>query len=210
MSFRTLFLNLASHMGSLACIDASRVVASAAVDHRISDSDLVPLFTKVLDDAGWKQESIERIACVIGPGGFTSLRVAVAFANTLSYALNIPVAAVHLSDLYATRVRVCHPELVEGFLWLHSTKKMQLFVRGFGTMRDRYPEATLLTLDALTADFPKGLPWAGELIPEHEAAVTAAGGERAKMRDIAVILPDFVESLKYEKQTLLPWYGRGW
>ncbi len=207
---RTLFLDLASHAGFLACIDASRVVSSRGVDHRISDAELVPLFEEAIKDAAWRQEDIQRIACVIGPGGFTSLRVAVAFANTLSYALDIPVAAIHLSDLYATRVRGCHPELVEGFLWLHSTKKTQLFVRRFGTAHHQYPEATLLPIETLIADFPKGIPWVGELIPEHEAAVTATSGMRAEVRDLAAILPDFVASLNYEKQTLLPWYGRGW
>lgn len=106
---RYLFLDLASHSGLLACVEDQTIKASEPVDHRIGDHELIPLFEKTLDAAGWKAADLTHIACVIGPGGFMSLRVAVAFANTLMHQLKIPIAGIHLSDLYAARAP--HPAL---------------------------------------------------------------------------------------------------
>ena len=83
---------------------ADAVIASEFVHARISDADLIPLVEQVLKAAGWEYKDIDAVACIVGPGGFTSLRVAVAFANTLGDQLGIPVAGIHLSELYRARV----------------------------------------------------------------------------------------------------------
>ena len=100
----TFFLDLASHSGSLICVDDDRVVASVTIDHRVDDAALVPHAEGVLSAAKWNYTDLTQIACVVGPGGFTSLRVAVALSNTLSHELKIPLCGVHLSELYAARV----------------------------------------------------------------------------------------------------------
>jgi hypothetical protein len=178
---RALFLDLASHpstssgqaQGLLACVTGERVTALEAVDHRVGDHELIPLFERVLSTASWGSKDLTHVACVIGPGGFTSLRVAVAFANTLAHELTIPAAGIHLSDLYAARItphpplgcargNLSHPpsplrsfgragwEREQGeasFLWLHSTKKYELFVRGFGEFVKFWPEATHVSVE---------------------------------------------------------------
>ena len=200
---RTLFLDLASHSGLLACIDAERFAASVAVDRRISDRELVPLYEQLLQEAGWQPSSIERIACVTGPGGFTSLRVAAAFANALSFSLHVPLAGIHLSDLYGAR---CAPPM----LWMHSTKKEQLFARGFGTFPQDFAEPMLWALGDFLHVLPATTVWAGELIPEHAAAIEKTGATPASLRPLTEILPDFLARQVYSPQTLKPWYGRGW
>src|SRR3989338_690837 len=137
------FLNLASHQGLLACVGNYRVLSSFAVDHRIDDAALVPHVEAVIHKAGWSYPDLTQIACVVGPGGFTSLRVAVALTNALSHELKIPVCGVHLSDLYRVRFSGPGPTSAPagatagrsgsgpGALWLHSTKKQELFLRGF-------------------------------------------------------------------------------
>ncbi|MFH0851499.1 MAG: hypothetical protein V1876_02005, partial [Candidatus Peregrinibacteria bacterium] len=176
---RAAFLDLASHRGLLACVTEEKVLASGPIDHRIGDHELVPLFEKTLKEAGWKSGDLTHVACVVGPGGFMSLRVAVAFANTLIHQLKIPGAGIHLSDLVAARV--CHGEPClpaearkrrpgrtmtdtpvpsfdraqdDTFLWLHSTKKHELFVRGFGSLASLWPEAAHVTVE----DFMEKLP----------------------------------------------------
>lgn len=201
---RTFFIDLASHAGLLACTEDARVCAATPIDHRISDADLVPLFERLLDEAAWERHSIERIACVSGPGGFTSLRVAAAFTNALAYALDVPVAPIHLSDLRAARTTE------RDFVWLHSTKKTQLFARGFGALAERYPEPTLVDLPAFASALPQAVSWVGELIAEHEEALKSSLAKHADERDVLVILPAFLAHLSYAKNTLEPWYGRGW
>jgi tRNA threonylcarbamoyladenosine biosynthesis protein TsaB len=199
-----LFLDLASHSGLIACVDDRSVVAQTLIDHRIDDAQLVVLVEKTLADAGWAYPDLTQLACVVGPGGFTSLRVGVAAINALSYALQIPACGIHVSDLYAARGST------KDFIWLHSTKKQELFVRGFGEMAKKFPEAVCMKLDDLVADLPEGVTWTGELIPEHRERFMKRLAVELEGAPLSSILPDFLAKQSYTRETLIPWYGRGW
>lgn len=210
----TLFLNLASHSGLLACVADDAIAASHPIDHRIDDSQLIPKVEEVLKKTGWSYRNLTHIACVVGPGGFTSLRVAVALANALSHELQIPSCWIHLSDLYFVRMSAeTSPRLGSGralspltndALWLHSTKKYELFIR------ESEGESRCITLEELKIHIKKGTTWAGELIPEHRKIVDAAGAKEASLRPLEDVLPSFLQQRMYKKQILQPWYGRGW
>jgi len=215
----TLFLDIASHgsaglttgSGFLVCSTEERVLAHRAIDHRIGDHELVQLMEDVLREAGWSYKDLTHLVCVIGPGGFTSLRVGVSCINTLSWSLKIPSAGIHLSDLYAARVPTT------SFLWLHSTKRTELFVRGFGSVSQEWPQPTHITIEDLLAKFHppttyslQPTTYVGELLPEHRAAMEGIGGQSLPLRPLSDILPPFLISLTYQTQVLQPWYGRGW
>ncbi len=224
---RTLFLDLASHSGLIACVTQDALAASVAVDHRVSDGALPALLEQVLKEAQWSLEDLTQVACVVGPGGFTSLRVALSFANTVAWGRKLPMAGIHLSDLYAARLPLSPAPFPQrekggfsplpsgeglgvGALWLHSTKKQELFVRGFGRHQEQFPAATWITLEDLLKQLPEEFFWAGELIPEHEKEVAAHGGTPAPLNPLLAVLPRFISALSCEEKTLLPWYGRGW
>jgi tRNA threonylcarbamoyl adenosine modification protein YeaZ len=200
---KTLFIDVASHVGMLALISDNSLTADT-IDHRIDDAELVTRLEKFLESARTPYKDIERIACVVGPGGFTSLRVGVGFANALSGTLNIPSTGIHLSDLYAAR------STGKDFLWLHSTKKNEVFARGFGSLKEKIPEATHFVLHDLEKLLIPGTLWTGELIPEQEKIVSDAGLKAMTLKPVEKVLPSFVDSLSYSQNTLLPWYGRGW
>ena len=202
MSIHRLFLNLASNDALVACVTDQNMVASASLNARISDHELLPMTEDVLKKAGWTYQDLTQIACVVGPGGFTSLRVAVTFANVLADQLGIPLAGIHLSELYGVRVG---DGVRDGMYWLHSTRKEQLFVRG-GTWK----EPTLVSIDELHSQFAilnSQFTWAGELITEHRAKIDA---DPVALKRIEDVLPKFLADQPYEKQSLHPWYGRGW
>ncbi len=197
---RTLFIDLGSHLGSVACVEgaAARVTP---LDARADDASLAEVIRSALAAAGWTFKDLERLACVEGPGGFTSLRVAVSCVNALAYALNIPAAGLHLADLYAARAGDA-----SSFLWLHSTKRTQLFLRRFpGNV-----EPECLDLSALASHLRPGDRWVGELLPEHAAAVVALGIEPLPVCPTEEVLPVVLDGLAYGKGTIVPWYGRGW
>lgn len=211
-----MFLDLASGSGLIACVSADRVVASREIDHRIADHELPPAVEAVLAEAKWPYKDLTHIACVIGPGGFTSLRVAVTLANTLSDQLGIPSSGIHLSDLYATRsfeTRLCgapQDDTIKGLVWLHSTKRTSLFARTFGIPDSPWKEPTLITTEELIAyrSSLTATKWCGELIPEHQSFVETL--YRASLRRLADTLPSFLVTQTCQQQILLPWYGRGW
>ena len=204
---KTLFIDLASHSGLLACATEKQVVASDAIDHRIDDAVLLPHVEGVLSKAGWSYADLTQIACVIGPGGFTSLRVAVALTNALSHELNIPSCGIHLSDVYATRSA---ESTSSPLTWLHSTKKHELFLREFGANDQDAPETRCVTVDELRTILQKGMLWTGELIPEHRAMVDEAGVAELPLRPLEEVLPELLQKQEYTQQILMPWYGRGW
>jgi tRNA threonylcarbamoyladenosine biosynthesis protein TsaB len=202
---RILFLDLASHASCIALVDADRVVAEIAVDHRVSDHEVLPLLDQLLAKAGWTIEDVERIACVTGPGGFTSLRVAVTLANTLADQLSVPMAGVHTSNIYKARLQTTNYKLPT--LWLHSTKSTALFFRD---LSDPTSEPSLITLDELKERLPEHCQWTGELIPAHRAVVDAKKCIESPLQPLKESLPPLLDHLHYRSEPLSPWYGRGW
>ncbi len=199
---KCLFLDLASHDGLLACIDGQKTVSAIEVSNRTSDAELLPLVADTLKKAGWEMKDIQRIACVTGPGGFTSQRVAVTLGNTLAWGLHVPIAGVHLSDLYKARTSE------ENVVWIHSTKKTLVFIRGFGEFEKQWPEAIAVELSTLT--LPADAMFVGELLPEHEEQCISQGGVKGHVHSLSESLPAFVSSLSYDEKPLEPWYGRGY
>lgn len=220
---KCLFLDPASNIGALSCVADEKTEVFVDMDKRITDSQIVPLIERTMKDANWTYKDLTHIACATGPGGFTSLRTGIAFVNVLQDQLNLPVAGIHLSDLYAARVVMGNGEWGVGskegnpsphlpispsFLWLHSTRIDQCFVRGFGTYAEQWNDPTLIDVAELASALPEGVLWAGELIPQHQEKLKMI--VEAEVKPLADILPGFLESLTFEPKPLLPWYGRTW
>lgn len=207
---KILFLDLASHDALIACCDDQNTVGSESVHARIGDHEVIPMIEKVLAEAGWSFEGLEAIACIVGPGGFTSLRVAVTFANVLSDQLGIGSVGIHLSDLYRARVGSAKDEVrsakgkEKNVYWLHSTKKDQLFVCG-----GEWKEPTLISIDELQSRITnhESRMWMGELIDEHQSIIQA---DPINLLPISDVLPELLSTQKYDEELLVPWYGRGW
>ena len=93
---------------------------------------------------------------------------------------------------------------------MHSTKKAELFVRGFGSLAEKWPEPTLMSIEELQGtSFKSQVSACGELIPLHREML-AGKIESAPLQSLADTLPTFLAELSYDKKLLLPWYGRGW
>jgi hypothetical protein len=159
----------------------------------------------------------------------------VTLANTLADQLNIPLAGIHLSDIYGLRAKseIRNPKSEESskfdirnsksglvsdfnirasdfsFLWLHSTKATSLFIRGFGNFAPLWPEPVLIALEDLLKRCPNAAPFCGELIPQHQAALAHTIAPMA-IAPLDGVLPSLVASLAYGAPPVLPWYGRGW
>ncbi len=62
---------------------------------------ILPTINKLLTQEKIKTTALKGIGVVVGPGGFTSVRVGVATANALGYALGLPIAGIR-SDAFST------------------------------------------------------------------------------------------------------------
>lgn len=82
--------------------DETGVLASRAVtDSRAHAEQLMPLVTATLAEAGRALSDIALIVVGVGPGPFTGLRVGVVTAQTLGFALGVPVRGVCSLDAVA-------------------------------------------------------------------------------------------------------------
>lgn len=57
------------------------------------------LMREVLDEAGLRTERLHRLAVGTGPGSFTGLRIAIAYAKSLAAAWRLPLVAISSFDL---------------------------------------------------------------------------------------------------------------
>jgi tRNA A37 threonylcarbamoyladenosine modification protein TsaB len=159
-----------------------------------------------MKEVGLKYEDLTNLACTVGPGGFTSLRIGITAVNTLAYALGIPSAGIHLSDLWLARAQTQDTrhktqENPSQMFWLHSTRKTQLFVKDFDS-----DEIKLLTLDEV-----KNLKcsYVGELIEDHKQALpNCTPVPNDQVMTLEEVLPSFLADLNYDADQLQPWYGR--
>ena len=196
----TLFLDLASHQQSVALVRDAKTVASIKVDSKVGEGQLLPLIEGMLSKENITFKDLDRIASTTGPGGFMSLRVGIALANALSDSLQIPLAGVHLSDLWHARAN--------SNLWIHSTKKEFVFVRGFGEGAASWQEPTLEHIKDLQDMITHDTQYTGELI-ESQQAVLPRLKKAEQLGSFEEVLPELLATLTFEQKSLEPWYGRG-
>jgi len=82
--------------------DGRGIVASAQLssDRRHAES-LAPMIAFVLDQAGLAPTDLSAVAVDVGPGLFTGMRVGIATADAMAWALEIPVVGVSSLDALA-------------------------------------------------------------------------------------------------------------
>ncbi len=199
---KCLFLDPAGFIGSIACVSETETLALDVMDRRITDKDIIPLIDKTLAAAGWEYTDLTHLASVTGPGGFTSLRTGIALLNVFSDQLKIPVAGVHESDVYAARVSA------EDWVWCHSTRIDQFFVRGFGTYASLFPEPALIDVDVFAEKVPEGILWTGELIEGQQKKLSPKNMKPLELTPLGDVLPEVAKGLPFAMTPLLPWYGR--
>jgi tRNA threonylcarbamoyladenosine biosynthesis protein TsaB len=74
------------------------VRASAALPGNVALERGLALVSVVLEGAEMKEEFPDRIAVGIGPGTFTGLRIAIAYAKSLAQAWNVPICGISSFD----------------------------------------------------------------------------------------------------------------
>ncbi|MCK6589351.1 MAG: tRNA (adenosine(37)-N6)-threonylcarbamoyltransferase complex dimerization subunit type 1 TsaB [Polyangiaceae bacterium] len=131
---KLLALSTSTPHGSVALLDALpdavHELASASYDDLTGHAErLFALIDQVLEQAKVDRSALEVIACDIGPGSFTGVRVAVASAKGAAVALGLPLVGVTSLEALAARAfaegRAQPGDLVAAAI---DAKKSELFV----------------------------------------------------------------------------------
>ncbi|WP_094603417.1 tRNA threonylcarbamoyladenosine biosynthesis protein TsaB [Sporomusa silvacetica DSM 10669] len=90
-----LAIDTATLVSSVAIATTDTLVAELMIQTRKTHSErLMPHIASLLNMAEITQTSLKAVAVSIGPGSFTGLRIGLATAKALTYALNIPLIGV--------------------------------------------------------------------------------------------------------------------
>jgi tRNA threonylcarbamoyladenosine biosynthesis protein TsaB len=125
---------------SVAVRDGERVLASAReVMARGHQERLAPMARDVMAEAGLAFDRLDRIAVTVGPGSFTGLRVGIAFAKGLAFALGKPAVGIGSLEALAAQARgLVFPAI--------DARRGQLYLQAFDD------GAALMAPDAVTAE----------------------------------------------------------
>ncbi|MBR6473296.1 MAG: tRNA (adenosine(37)-N6)-threonylcarbamoyltransferase complex dimerization subunit type 1 TsaB [Firmicutes bacterium] len=82
--------------GSVALINEKNIILGheSSKDHMNHLKDLMPMTDRMLRDLGVDKAEISAIACDVGPGSFTGIRIGVSTARALAQVWDIPCLAV--------------------------------------------------------------------------------------------------------------------
>lgn len=102
----TLAITTSTNHGSICLHDGKTIVASEEWSRAESHAEiLAPTLSSCLHKIKAKTSDIKLVACDIGPGSFTGVRIGVSTAKTIAYANKIPVAALTSLEIMASAVK---------------------------------------------------------------------------------------------------------
>ena len=97
-----LAMDTATIVSSVAVATKERVLAELTAETRFTHSEtLVVNIEEVLRLADVKREELSAVAVSLGPGSFTGLRIGLAAAKAIAYALSIPLVGVPTLEVLA-------------------------------------------------------------------------------------------------------------
>jgi tRNA threonylcarbamoyladenosine biosynthesis protein TsaB len=128
-----LALETSGDAGSVAAADGPRLVATRALDaNQRSAKSLAPAIRELLNGGGWRVNDVGLIAVTVGPGSFTGLRVGVATAKVLAYALGARTVAANTLEVIAAQA----PRLQRRLAVAMDAGRNQVFAATFDPVGD--------------------------------------------------------------------------
>ncbi len=99
---RIIGIDTSTMVGSVALVNDGRLEGEYTLNVRRTHSErMMPALVRVMEDAGISASQIDGVAVAIGPGSFTGIRIGVAGAKGLAYALGKPAIGVSTLDALA-------------------------------------------------------------------------------------------------------------
>ena len=174
---RTIAIETSSDVGSVACVQDARPLRERVFRKGLTrGKDIIVELAECLREVGWDRHDIELIAVSIGPGSYTGLRVGIAAAKGLTYALRVPVIGVCSLDAIAEN----GPRTADHVAVVLDARREQVYAAyyvnvGFSFFREDGP----LLVDP--AEFARRLPSPvyvmGDGLNKYRQQYTAAGME---------------------------------
>ncbi|MBN8531398.1 MAG: tRNA (adenosine(37)-N6)-threonylcarbamoyltransferase complex dimerization subunit type 1 TsaB [Alphaproteobacteria bacterium] len=143
---------------------------------------LMPDIERLMAEAGWSYAGLDAIACTIGPGSFTGLRIGLATAKGLALAADKPIIGIGTLEALAAGV---NKKENEGVVIAVDALREQVYLQAFDTRITAMRDAAAVDIPAIS--FPEmpcvlagsgarllaGIPSHIRPLPEEAARVSA-------------------------------------
>lgn len=141
---KLLALDTATPYVVVAAYDGSRGFEMSSESPMKHGEQTAPLIRAALADAGWSPSDLTGIVVGVGPGPFTGLRVGLATARTMGFALDIPVQGICTLDALAIDAEVEGP-----FTVVTDARRREVYLATYDGRRVTGPEV-VRPMDAVT------------------------------------------------------------
>ena len=102
----TLAFDSTAKTASAAIADGEKIIAVTDVDNGLTQSELLlPMAESLLSSAKLSFSDIELLACSVGPGSFTGVRIGAALVKGIAFGKNIPCVGVSTLEALAENLR---------------------------------------------------------------------------------------------------------
>lgn len=103
---KILSVSTSSKIASVSISDGINCIKELNIDNLKTHSEtLIPLIQELISSTSISLSDIDLIACDVGPGSFTGIRIGISTVKALAYSLDIPVVAVSSLEALAHNVQ---------------------------------------------------------------------------------------------------------
>lgn len=213
---KVLGIETSGNIGGVALSENGRIVKTRLLETGMQyGKELIPAIRDVLRQANCTLEDVGLIAVDVGPGSYTGLRVGVACAKTLAYALNKPVIDVPVFDVIAEN----YPLDATPICPVLDARRKRVYACIYaieGTRRKRLsdylviqPEKLLPMLPRPVIVFGNGVSPYKDIFQQTDIFIEDDGKSLPKAEFVALLGHERFESgLRCELNALLPLYLR--
>ena len=179
----------------------NRIVAEhLTINPKTHSVNLLPMVNQALDDASITINELDRIACVVGPGSFTGVRIGVSTVKGLAHGFSTPCVPVDALEAMAWGAAE-----FEGIICaIQDARAGQVYAALFSNQADgmiRLMEDKPIGIDELLHSITEAayerVLFIGDGVPVHESAI------RGKLGGNAVIPPPHLIYLRPSSVALL-------
>ena len=177
---RVLVLETAGKVGRAALAADGNVVAESTLgQERRRASDLAMVVDRLVRDANWEPTSLTAVVVGLGPGSYTGLRVGLASAKAMAYAVGCRFFGVETFAAIVARA----PDEVRELSVIADALQGKLFRRDYHRTANRWEPTTPLQVIS-------GTDWIGGLRPGAGVSGPAAGAWRDRLPSGLRVVPE--------------------
>ncbi len=213
---KTLAIETSGAIGGVALWDGALVGERLFAERMNHAEELFPAIEALSQDAGWAPDAPDLIAVSIGPGSYTGLRVGIAAAKMLSYAIDAALIGVPSLDVLVPNV----PAEVCLAAPIIDAKRKQVYSRLYEWQETSWAPTSDLSIDwpaELAAGLPAGTTVFGSGAEQYADVFASAGLVVAEDAAYAQAQPRVVAELgarlyaageRTDREALIPLYLR--